>query len=206
MKSDMALAQEKRIDQASFEEMLMQYDLFDVAMHLTESALEASDLMRRDLLDRFLDYVFFKIQTGYAWIENMAFPSKRMNDTYLEEKVVELMNEHLYPEIVLRLIRIFLRNLYDADSNLYFAYLIHSEDIIRSIFSTFEMIRGDIMITDMAKRALNVKRLQQFSPHSENRLSSPLDAAARLKYILDYYIVIGRNGSVYTSADIKMSG
>ncbi len=58
----------------------------------------------------------------------------RMIDAELERKIVELINEHLYPEIVLRILKYFTRNIHDADANLHVAWLIRSDAIIRSIY------------------------------------------------------------------------
>ena len=46
--------------------------------------------------------------------------------------------------------------------------------------------KKDIFKKDKEARATNVKRLQQYVSAAEDRFSSPLDAACRLKYILEY--------------------
>jgi hypothetical protein len=103
------------------------------------------------------------------------------------------------------LLKFFMRNVHDSDTNLYIANLIYSEKIIRSIYDTYELFRKDIFKTDMDERALNVKRIQQYSPRSDNKLSSPLDAAARLKYILEFFLLKYDISHVYTREDIRFA-
>lgn len=188
----------------NFEEMLKSYDVEDVARRLSEGSLEIADFMKKDIIDRFLDFVFFKIQTGNVDIPHMAYPTKRMMDRDLEKKIIDLINIHLYPEIIFRLLKIFMRNIHDADTNLYIANLIYSEDIIKSIYDTFKLLKKDIFIDDRDKRALNVKRIQQYSPRSENKLSSPLDAAARLKYILEFFLIKYKVEHLFTGSDLML--
>jgi hypothetical protein len=162
--------------------------------------------MKKDLLDRFLDFIFFKVSTGNIDIPSMAYPTKRMLDSELEKKVVEVINKHLYPEIIFRLLKFFTRNVHDADTNLYIANLIFSEDIIKSIYDTYKLFKKDIFINNRDKRTLNVKRIQQYSPRSENKLSSPLDATARLKYILEFFLVKYNVTHLYTKEDLILWG
>ena len=49
-----------------------------------------------------------------------------------------------------------------------------------------------------------MKRIQQYSPRSENKLSSPLDAAARLKYILEFFLFKYDVSGIYTKEDLRM--
>ncbi|MBN2078831.1 MAG: hypothetical protein JW838_07680 [Spirochaetes bacterium] len=188
----------------NFEEMLKSNDVEDVARRLSEGSLEIADFMKKDIIDRFLDFVFFKVQTGNVDIPHMAYPTKRMMDKDLEKKIIDLINIHLYPEIIFRLLKIFMRNIHDADTNLYIANLIYSEDIIKSIYDTFKLLKKDIFIVDRDKRALNVKRIQQYSPRSENKLSSPLDAAARLKYILEFFLIKYKVEHLFTGSDLML--
>ena len=169
-----------------FENLLKEGDLARAAEAILESSYEEVDFMRKDTVDRFLDFVYFKVQTGYWDSENMLFPYKRMVDRELEARIMELLNVHLYPEIVLKLLKFFTRNVHDPDTNLYMANLLNSEEIIRSLYDTYILFKRDIYELDQEKRSLNVKRIQQFSARSESKLSSPLDAAARLKYILEF--------------------
>ncbi len=190
----------------NFDDILKNDNLAEVAERLTEGALDMADFMRKDIIDRFLDFVFFKVQTGNVDIPSMAYPTRRMLDGVLEKKVIELINEHLYPEIIFRLLKFFTRNLHDADTNLYIANLVYSEDIIRSIYDTYRLFKKDIFDIDRDKRTLNVKRMQQYSPRSDNRMSSPLDAAARLKYILDFFLVKYPGVRIYSREDLLMAG
>jgi len=175
-----------------------------VAEKMIEGTYGEADFMKKDTIDKFLEFVHTKVQTGYLDIPSMAYPTRRMMDKELEKKIIELINVHLYPEIVLRLLKFFARNVYDSDSNLYIANLIQSEDIIRSIFETFKLFRKDIFIANPDKRALNVKRMQQFSPRTDNRQSSPLDASCRLKYILEFLSITHDTGQIYTKEDLVL--
>ncbi len=188
-----------------FELLLKTDDLESVAARIIESSYEEVDFMRMDTLDRLLDFIYFKVQTGYMYIPHMAYATKRMMDRELESKVIDLLNIHLYPEIVLKLLRFFTRNINNSDSNLFFACLIKSEEIVRSIYDTFLLFKKDIFITDPNKRVLNVKRIQQFSSKSEIKLSSPLDACARLKYILEFFIINQNVNSIYSREDLLLS-
>ena len=114
-----------------FDDLLRSDSLEDVGQRLSEGALEMADFMRKDVIDRFLEFVFFKVQTGNMDIPSMAYPTRRMLDGELEKKIIELINVHLYPEIIFRLLKFFTRNLHDADTNLYIANLVYSEDIIK---------------------------------------------------------------------------
>ena len=46
--------------------------------------------------------------------------------------------------------------------------------------------------------------IQQFSPQSDYRLSLPLDACARLKYVLEFFYIKQNVKHIYTPDDIKM--
>jgi hypothetical protein len=127
-----------------------------------------------------------------------------MLDHELEKKIIEIINKHLYPEIIFRILKFFTRNVHDADTNLYIANLIYSEDIIKSIYDTFKLFKKDIFTNDRDRRTLNVKRIQQYSPRSENKLSSPLDAVARLKYILEFFLVKYDLAHLYTKEDLLL--
>ena len=72
------------------------------------------------------------------------------------------------------------------------------------MYDTYRMFRKDIFIGNRDKRALNVKRIQQYSARSENKLSSPLDAAARLKYILEFFQVKYSISHLYTKEDLLL--
>lgn len=189
-----------------FDDLLRNNAIENVAQRLSEGALEMADFMRKDVIDRFLEFVFFKVQTGNMDIPSLAYPTRRMLDTELEKKIIELINVHLYPEIIFRLLKFFTRNLHDADTNLYIANLIYSEDIIKAVYDTYRMFKKDIFIGNRDKRTLNVKRMQQYSSRSENKLSSPLDAAARLKYILEFFQVKYSIAHLYTKEDLLLSG
>jgi hypothetical protein len=82
--------------------------------------------------------------------------------------------------------------------------LIESDEIIISILETYKLLKKDIFKTDADERTLNVKRIQQFFKHSENKLSSPLDACARLKYILEFFTIKRNVSHLYKSEDILL--
>jgi hypothetical protein len=168
------------------------------------SYFQEVDYMQMDAIDKLLEFIFFKVQTGYMEIIHMGYPTKRMMDADLEIKVIELLNIHMIPEIIFKLLKFFTRNLNDPDTNLYIAYLIYSSEIIKSIYDTFVMFKKDIFIPEPEKRVLNVKRIQQFSPRSELKLSSPLDAAARLKYILEFFSIRYHDENIFRKEDLVM--
>ena len=88
----------------NFERIIKNERLEDVAEKLVESTFVEQHFMRKDAIDRFLDFAFFRIQTGAFDVIHMAYPTKRMHDRDLETKIKSLLNEHLYPEIVLRIL------------------------------------------------------------------------------------------------------
>ena len=188
----------------NFEKIIKNESLEDVAEKLVESTFAEQHFMRKDAIDRLLDFTFFKIQTGSFHVEHMAYPTKRMHDKELESRIKSLINEHLYPEIVLRILKFFARNIHDSDSNLYIANLVESESIIRSVYDTFKLFQKDIFIYSPEKKSLNVKMIQQFSPQSDVALSLPLDACARFKYILEFFYVTRKVSHIYTLEDIIM--
>jgi hypothetical protein len=187
------------------ESLLKENDIETIASMILEDTFRDTDILRKDFLDKFLDYVIFKAQTGSVHIEHMAYPCRRMIDTEMEAKAIILINDHLYPEVVLRLLKYFLRNRHDSDSNLYLANLITSEDIIRGIYDTFNLLKNDIFITNPDKRSMNVKRIQQVSPRTENKTASPLDAVCRLKYILEFILIKLHVEHIYTAEDLQLS-
>ncbi len=187
------------------ESLLKDRDLEQVAETLLEDAFKNTDIMRKDSLDRFLDLIHFRSQTGIPEILHMAYPTKRMADRELEKRVVELINIHLYPEIVLKLLKYFTRNIHDADTNLYLANMIHSEDIIKSIYETFVLFKKDIFEKDPDRRTINVKRIQQYSPRTDNKTASPLDAACRLKYVLEFISLKQDVGHIFKAEDLRMA-
>ena len=188
------------------ESLLKENDMEKIAISLIEGTFKAYDLLKKDSLDKFLDFVIFKIKTGYPYILSLAYPSMRMYDGVQEAKVIQLINYHLFPDIILRILKFFTRNIHNSDTNLFLAYLIESDDIIRSIYETFLLLRRDILNPDRSRRTLNVKRIQQYPPAKENIHSSPLDAASRLKYILEFIALKQRVKHIYTADDIRLSG
>ena len=190
----------------NFEKIIKNEKLEDVAEMLVESTFAEHHFMRKDAIDRLLDFAFFKIQTGAYYILHMAYPTKRMHDRDMETRIIRLMNELLYPEIVLRVLKFFARNIHDSDTNLYIANLVESDAIISSVYETFKLFQKDIFIYSPEKKSLNVKRIQQFSPQSDYKLSLPLDACARFKYILEFFQVKQDVSHIYTSEDILMFG
>jgi hypothetical protein len=188
----------------NFEKIIKNETLEDVAEKLIESTFVESHFKRKDAIDRFLDFTFAKIQTGSFYVIHMAYPTKRMYDKELEEKIIKLINEHLYPEIVLRILKFFSRNIHNADNNLYIAHLIESEAIIRSIYDTFKLFQKDIFVYNAEKKSLNVKMIQQFSAQSDPSLSLPLDACARFKYVLEYFAIRQNMSHMYTLNDLLL--
>ena len=189
-----------------FEELLKSRQPAEVADILLEKSTEEHDFIRKNILDRFLDFVYYKVQNGNLYVPNLAYPTKRMMDSELEKKVIEIMNNNLFPEIILYILKFFTRNINNPDTNLYLANLITSDQIIKSVYETYRLVKGDIMMSDPGKRSLNVKRLQQFSMHSDDRLSSPLDTAARLKYILEFFLIKYDVSHLFTREMILLSG
>ena len=188
-----------------YELLLKGDDLVFIAEQITESSYNTFDYFKKDAIDRFIDYVYYKVQNGHYDIIDMAFPCKRMYDKELEAKIIELLNEHLRSDIVVKLLKFFTRNLYASDSNLYIANLIYSKDIIQALYDTYNLLKKDIFIIDANERTLNVKKIQQLSPFSDNKFSSPLDAAARLKYILQFWALKNKINDIYTAQDIMLS-
>ncbi len=176
-----------------------------VAEKIIEGTYEAFDIQKKDSIERFLDFILQKVNTGIYFIPNLAYPAKRIQDRELEDKIIKLINVHLIPDIILRLLKYFARNIHDSNSNLYLAYLITSDDIIRSIYNTFLTFKKDIFETDRKKKTLNVKRMQQFSQRSDDRFSSPLDAACRFKYILEFIALKQNVEHIYTADMISLT-
>lgn len=188
-----------------YEQLLKTNELSEAGNKIIEASyFQEIDFMRMDEIEKFLEFVFFKVQTGYIEIIHMGYPTKRMMDADLEAKIIELLNIHMKPEIIFKILKFFTRNLNDPDTNLYIAYLIYSPEIIKSIYDTFLMFKKDIFISGPEKRSLNVKRIQQFSPRSELKLSSPLDAAARLKYILEFFYIRYNVENIFRKEDLVM--
>jgi hypothetical protein len=187
-----------------FQTFLKSGSLEDISEKILESLWGDTDMMRRDLLDKFLEYIYKRCMTGYVDIPSMAYPTKRMMDKELEERVKLLINEHLHPDIIFRILKFFLRNVHESDSNLYIAHLIESDEIINSILDTFRLLKKDIFKSNADERTLNVKRIQQFSKYSENKLSSPLDACARLKYVLEFFAIKKNVSHLYKREDILL--
>jgi len=187
-----------------FQSFLKSGPLEEIAEKILDSLWGDTDMMRRDLLDKFLEYTYKRCMTGYVDIPSMAYPTKRMMDKELEGRIKSLINIHLYPDIVFRILKFFLRNVHDSDSNLYLANLIESDEIIISIFDTYKLIKKDIFKKNLDERTLNVKRVQQFFRHSDNSLSSPLDACARLKYILEFFSIKKSMAHLYKREDILL--
>ena len=180
--------------------------LEDVANEILSDTFGEYDIFRKDIIDKFLDFVIMKVRTGKAYILNAAYPTKRMEDEELEKKIVELINVHLYPDIIFKILKYLARNVHDADSNLYLAYLITSDEIIKSIYDTFLLFKKDILEPDREKRTLNVKRIQQFPPATEHRFSSPLDATARFKYVLEFIALKQNVEHIYKNYELSLAG
>jgi hypothetical protein len=199
----------KELDKADFlkiEKLIREEkNLEDVAELILEGSYKSVDLFRKDSIDRFLDFIVAKVRTGSYYIPSLAYPTRRMSDKDLEDKIIKLINNFLNPEIIFPVLKYFSRNIKDSDKNLYLAYLITSDDIIRSIFETFLLFKKDLFSPDPEKRVLNVKRIQQFPPTVDTSVSSPLDAICRFKYILEFIAIKQNVQHIYTPDNIKLS-
>lgn len=193
--------EEKRIDVLLREED----DLEKIAQVILEYPFQDIDILKRDSLDKFLDLVILKVRTGNSYIPSLAYPTKRIADKEIEEKIIKLINIHLYPDIIFRILKYFARNIHDSDTNLYLAYLITSDEIITAIYETFLLFKKDIFENDSTKRVINVKRLQQFPLRTGDSFSSPLDAACRFKYILEFIALKQNVKHIYSEKDIYLT-
>ena len=188
-----------------FENIIHQNSPKDAAAIILESSDEKINFMHKDIFDRFIEFIYFKAQTGY-WEEfNDAYPTKRMNDKILEKKIAEMLNEHLYPNIVPRILKFMTRNLYEPDTNLFIANLIYSKDIIRSIYETYLLFKKDVYSNNKETRYLNILKIQQFAVQHNNDLSSPLDAATKLKYVLEFLSLKNDLDDIFKKEDILLS-
>lgn len=180
-------------------------NLEKIAEKIIEGTFLAVDILKKDSIEKFLDFVLLKVKTGIHYIPSLAYPAKRIADSEMEEKIIELINVHLFPDIILPILKYFTRNVHNSDTNLHLAYLVTSEEIITSIYNTFLTFKKDIFEPDRRKKTLNVKRIQQFSPRSDDRFSSPLDAACRFKYILEFIALKQNVEHIYTPEMIMLS-
>ncbi len=187
------------------ESLLKEENLESAGQKIIEGTFKAFDIQNKDSLDKFVEFVTFKAKTGYSYIINLAYPTMRMNDTALEQRVIEMLNIHLYPDIIFKILKYLTRNIHNSDTNLHLAFLIQSDEIIKSIYDTFLLIKKDIFIPDANKRTLNVKRIQQFPPATGNASSSPLDAAARLKYVLEFLALKQNVSHLYRQENLLLS-
>jgi hypothetical protein len=179
--------------------------LEDAAERILDTVLMDNDLItKKDVLDRFLDYIHFKARTGRDHIINLAYPTKRIDDPEIESKIIELVNIHLVPGIIFPLLKYFTRNVQNSDTNLYVAHILEKDDVIKPIFETFLMFKKDIFNPDKAARTKNVKKLQQHTASVDNKTSSPLDAACRLKYILEYIALKQNVSKLYSKEDLLL--
>ena len=188
-----------------FENIITQNEPKEAAAIILELSDEELDFKHKDLLDRFMDFVYFKTQTGYWEDFNDAYPTKRMNDGILEKKIIEILNEHLYPSIVLKILKFMTRNIYAPDTNLFIANLIYSKDIIRSIYDTYILFKKDVYTNDKETRFSNVMKIQQFPVQTNNALSSPLEAAAQLKYVLEFLSLKNNLDDIFKKEDLLLS-
>ena len=187
------------------ESLLKEENLESAGQKIIEGTFKAFDIQNKDSLDKFIEFVTFKAKTGYSYIINLAYPTMRMNDMALEQRVIEMLNIHLYPDIIFKILKYLTRNIHNSDTNLHLAFLIQSDEIIKSIYDTFLLIKKDIFISDANKRTLNVKRIQQFPPATGNASSSPLDAAARLKYVLEFLALKQNVSHLYRQENLLLS-
>lgn len=187
------------------ETLLKEENIESAAEKIIEGTFRAFDIQKKDALDRFIEFVAFKAKTGYSYIINLAYPSMRMNDRVLEQRVIEMLNLHLYPDIIFKILKFMTRNIHNSDTNLHLAFLIQSDDIIKSIYETFLLFKKDIFIPDPNTRTLNVKRIQQFASATGNTSSSPLDAAARLKYVLEFIALKQNVSNIYRQENLLLA-
>lgn len=180
-------------------------DLQDIASYILESTFQDYDILKKDTIDRFIDFVYFKANTGYPYILNLAYPSKRITDEDLEKKIITVLNYHLLPDIIFRILKFMTRNIQSSDKNLFLAQLIENEEIISPIYDTFKLFREDILNENKNKRTLMVKSIQQFPSQTENKFSSPLDAACRLKYVLEYIALKQDVSNIYSIKDLNLT-
>lgn len=164
-----------------------------------------NNIQRKDTLDRFIDFIFFQAKTGIPYIPSLAYPCKKIADPDMEEIIIELLNEHLFPEISLSIWKFFTRNVQDPDTNLYLANLIRNDSLIKAAYETFLRFKDDIEIEDPVEKTKYVKMLQQYSSQRDDRYSSPLDAACRFKYILEYLLLITKKTHLYSLDDLKLT-
>jgi hypothetical protein len=66
------------------------------------------------------------------------------------------------------------------------------------------MFKKDIFLSDRDARSRNVKRLQQVLESADVKASSPLDAACRLKYVLEYIMLKQDVSHLYTKETIAL--
>ena len=142
-----------------------------------------------------IGYLTMKLPYGTPFTLSQAFP-------FVKDKIVALG----FPDIIFKVLKYLARNVHDADSNLYLANLITSDEIIKAIYDTFTLFKNDIMDPDRDKRILNVKRIQQFPPGTEHKFSSPLDAAARFKYVLEFIALKRNEDHIYKKSDLSLTG
>jgi hypothetical protein len=179
--------------------------LDEAADRILDTVLMDNDIItKKDVLDRFLDYIHFKAKTGHDHIINLAYPTKRIDDPYLEGRIIELVNIHLVPGIIFPLLKYFTRNVQNSDINLYVAQILQHDDVIKPLYETFLMFKKDVFNQNKTARTKNVKRLQQHTASVDDRTSSPLDAACRLKYILEYIAIKQNVSHLYTKENLLL--
>ncbi|MBN2401711.1 MAG: hypothetical protein JXN64_04870 [Spirochaetes bacterium] len=206
LKKDLESIQLDKADFLKIEKLIREEkNLESVAELILEGSYHSVDIFKKDSIDRFLDFIIAKVRTGSYYIPTLAFPTRRMSDQELEDKIIKLINVHLNPEVIFPILKYFARNIKDSDKNLYLAYLITSDDIISAIYETFLLFKKDIFSPDPEKRVLNVKRIQQFPPTVDTSASSPLDAVCRFKYILEFIAIKQKVEHIYTADKIKLS-
>jgi hypothetical protein len=206
LKKDLGVIELDKADILKIEKLIREEkNLEGVAELILEGSYQSVDIFKKDSIDRFLDFIIAKVRTGSYYIPSLAFPTRRMSDQELEDKIIKLINVHLNPEIIFPILKYFARNIKDSDKNLYLAYLITSDNIISSIYETFLLFKKDIFSPDPEKRVLNVKRIQQFPPTVDTSASSPLDAVCRFKYILEFIAIKQKVEHIYTPEKIKLS-
>jgi len=179
--------------------------LEEAADRILDTVLMDNDLItNKDVLDRFLDYIHFKAKTGHDHIISLAYPTKRIDDAEIESKIIELVNVHLVPGIIFPMLKYFTRNVQNSDTNLYVAHILEKDDVIKPVYETFLMFKRDVFNSNKDARTKNVKRLQQHTASVDDRTSSPLDAACRLKYILEYIALKQNVSHLYTKEDLLL--
>lgn len=177
----------------------------DIANVILNKSYDDEEIItRRDTLDRFLDFIYFKVKTGEPHIINLAYPSQRMADKDLENKIIDILNYRLMPDIIIKILRYFTINLKNSQTNLFLAYLIVDAGLIKPIYESFKTFKKDVFLDTVEARCRSVKNLQQHTQRTDPVFSNPLDSACRFKYILEYILLKQNIKNLYSADDLVL--